>query len=141
MLAAVYCNEIDPSVSDIGPYLDEAAIALSSMDSCFDEMKLTFEGTFSLLNQAYGEDSFKKYDAEKGKRCGAFLVGLYQSIATGVFANYETISTKRDPSNFIKTKTDAILNSESYSRASVHGVRALDKFRIMSEFGIQTFMN
>lgn len=141
LLAAVYCNEIDPSVSDIGPYLDEAAIALSSMDSCFDEMKLTFEGTFSLLNQAYGEDSFKKYDAEKGKRCGAFLVGLYQSIATGVFANYETISTKRDPSNFIKTKTDAILNSESYSRASVHGVRALDRFRIMSEFGIQTFMN
>lgn len=139
LLAAVYCNEIDPSVSDIGPYLDEAAITLSSMDSCFNEMKLKFEGTFSLLSQAYGEDSFKKYDSDKGRRCGAFLVGLYQSIATGVFVNYEAINTKHDPINFIKTKTDEILNSDSYFRASVHGVRALDKYRIMSELGIQTF--
>lgn len=139
LLAAVYCNEIDPSVSDIGPYLDEAAIALSSMDSCFVDMELKFKGTFSLLSQAYGEDSFKKYDAEKDKRCGAFLVGLYQSIATGVFANYESVSMKHDPANFIMTKTDEILNSESYSRASVHGVRALDKFQAMSELGIEAF--
>lgn len=139
LLAAVYCNEIDPSVSDIGPYLDEAAIALSSMDSFFDDMELTFERTFSLLNQSYGEDSFKKYDAEKGKRCGAFLVGLYQSIATGVFANFESISMKHDPVDFIKAKTDEILNSESYCRASVHGVRALDKYQAMSKLGIEAF--
>ena len=139
LLAAVYCNEIDPSVSDIGPYLDEAAIALSSMDSFFDDMELTFERTFSLLNQSYGEDSFKKYDAEKGKRCGAFLVGLYQSIATGVFANYESINMKHDPVDFIKAKTDEILNSKSYCRASVHGVRALDKYQAMSKLGIEAF--
>ena len=109
------------------------------MDSHFEDMQEKFEGTFDLLSQAYGEDSFKKYDQEKGKRCGAFLVGLYQSVATGVFANYESISEMNDPIKFIRQKTDEILNSNEYADASLHGVRALDKFHKMSELGIKTF--
>lgn len=139
LLAATYCNDIDRTISDLSPFLDEAAISLSSMESFFDEMKEKFRGTFSLLNRAYGEDSFKRYDEGKGKRCGAFLVGLYQSIATGIFGNYESINEMDNPVDFIKSKTDEILHSQEYSDASVHGVRALDKFRRMSDLGIKVF--
>ena len=139
LLAATYCNDIDRTISDLSPFLDEAAISLSLMESFFDEMKEKFKGTFSLLNRAYGEDSFKRYDEGKGKRCGAFLVGLYQSIATGVFGNYESINEMDNPVDFIKSKTDEILHSQEYSDASVHGVRALDKFRRMSDLGIKVF--
>ena len=139
LLAAVYYTELDHSILDLSPYLDEAAIGLSSMDSRFKDMKKKFEGTFDLLSQAYGEDSFKKYDQEKGRRCGAFLVGLYQSVATGVFANFESISEMNNPIAFIRQKTDEILDSDEYADASLHGVRALDKFHKMSALGIKTF--
>ena len=44
-----------------------------------------------------------------------------------------------DSINFIRQKTDEILDSKEYADASLHGVRALDKFHKMSELGIRTF--
>ena len=57
----------------------------------FQEMrereKKAFNSTFSCLASSLEELSFRRYDAEKGKHLGGFLISAFEPIALGIGYN------------------------------------------------------
>ncbi|MFD6836295.1 DUF262 domain-containing protein [Streptomyces diastaticus] len=49
-----------------------------------EDQERTFENVFSMLSDALGSESFRRYDAEAGKFTGGFSVSSFEAIAVGV---------------------------------------------------------
>ncbi|MDJ0732730.1 MAG: DUF262 domain-containing protein [Nostocaceae cyanobacterium] len=55
----------------------------------FEEEQAAFEKTFQLLGECMGNDSFRKYDVNKEKFSGGFLLAPFETIALGIGYNYQ----------------------------------------------------
>ena len=78
-------------IADLTTFLTERILSfadsVSSDGTVLQREKEVFEKTFSLLWAATGEDSFRRYDKQKGKFLGAFLVSAFEAIALGLGHN------------------------------------------------------
>ena len=54
-----------------------------------------FRFTFDLLSKSFGEDSFRRYDAQRGQHRGPFLISAFEPIAMGLGYNFKTYAGKR----------------------------------------------
>lgn len=64
---------------DIDPYLDEMAVCIfSNFD--FTKEKALFEKTFLILDNVLGSNAFKKFNPEKGRYSGPFLLPIYELL-------------------------------------------------------------
>jgi hypothetical protein len=70
---------------DLGRFLTER-ISILAQDPKFNfELEgAAFQKTFALLEQALGEDSFRKFNAAKSRSGGPLLVSLFETIALGI---------------------------------------------------------
>lgn len=90
-------KRIDPnevrSTTDLSEYVTEKMRNLAT-DENFDFRKeeTDFYKTFELLNYALGEDSFKKFDPNKGTFTGRFLISGYEAVAFGLGRNIDKYS-------------------------------------------------
>jgi hypothetical protein len=55
----------------------------------FEEEQIAFEKTFQLLDECMAGQSFRKYDANKQKFSGGFLLAPFEVIALGIGYNYQ----------------------------------------------------
>jgi hypothetical protein len=78
------------AVGDIGAFLTDKAAELAA-DKKYKKPKARrlFDETFAVLNASMGEDSFKRYNAKKGRHEGGFLLSLFEVIALGVAFNID----------------------------------------------------
>ena len=75
-------------IEDIGEYLnDQNRILASDPKLNRDAEARKVDDTFALLRDALGTDAFRKFDPEKKKFLGGFLVSAYEAVAMGVAAN------------------------------------------------------
>src|SRR5699024_11003069 len=71
-------------------FLTDEILRLIDNDSIdFKKETELFNRTFELLHDVMDENAFKRYDTEKGKSCGAVLVGAYEAIIPGLTENIE----------------------------------------------------
>lgn len=96
-----------------------------------------FNRTFKLLNDILGEDSFKKYSDSKHK--GAFLVGAFQAIAPGIYANIDNVQKMTEDK--IRNKVRAFYHENTYIDSTKRGVRAVPRFCDLTCFGKEYFSN
>ncbi len=54
-----------------------------------EEEQAAFEKTFKLLGECMAGDSFRKYDVNKQKFSGGFLLAPFEMIALGIGYNYQ----------------------------------------------------
>lgn len=111
---------------DIGKLLTDKMIEFAK-DSTFDyeTEEVEFTKTFKLLNDAQGEDVFKRWDDKRGKFIGAFSIAAYELIVIGLAANlgnYElgspSIRKLQEIIKSISSNSVFIENSGSGKRAS-----------------------
>lgn len=57
----------------------------------FAQESMAFKVTFSILNKTIGVDCFHRYDVQKQKFLGGFLLSAFEAVALGVGYNYEAI--------------------------------------------------
>ena len=116
--------------TDLKELLDRETIKMIDEfeDSEYQIIEDKFILTFKLLNNILGEDSFKKYSNEKHK--GAFLVGAFQGIATGIYCNIDKIE-KMNPED-IKNKIRFFYEENAYIESTKRGVRAVPRFHDLS---------
>src|SRR5262249_732967 len=71
-------------ISDLGPFLTDRLSALAQ-DPQFDRRieEAAFTKTFRALDQALGEDSFRKYSSQKRRATGPPLVSVFEILALG----------------------------------------------------------
>jgi len=109
---------------DVHEYLDVSLVEMSknaAIDWGLEEDN--FRKTFSLLNDALGNDAFKKWDGFSFG--GKFLMSLYETVAFGVsmnMANYEKLGRK-EQIDIVTTKTKALWDDPTFEKNSGAGVR------------------
>ena len=73
------------NIGDIGPFLTDRIVTLAqSSEFDRDIEEEIFEKTFALLADSLGEDSFKKFDVQKGRTTGPVLISFFEVIAIGL---------------------------------------------------------
>lgn len=73
------------SIGDLGPFLTDEIIRLAqSPEFNREKEEEIFRKTFAVLAESLGEDSFKKFDTEKGRTTGPVLIPFFEVIAIGL---------------------------------------------------------
>jgi hypothetical protein len=83
------------NIGDLDDFLTKRMRILAT-SSEFDENKETryFKETFEILAKMTKGDSFRRYDATKGRFVGGFLVSAFEVVALGVGYNLDHISNQ-----------------------------------------------
>jgi Protein of unknown function DUF262 len=102
-----------------------------------DEEEQAFQTTFTLLNKSNGGESFRKYDYNKQKFCGAFLLAPFETIALGIAYNY-TKYTDMEISD-LKNKIVSLWSNTEYTSAFGRGKDASTRLPKLIPFGRQFF--
>lgn len=117
--------------------LDKETIGLCENDLDYEAIKERFTTTFNLLYGLLGENTFKKYSNNKYQ--GPVLASAFQVIATGVFINISEIMSRDDRNDWIKEKVKKMYEEEVFKKNTIPGVRAIPRYKDLSEFGIEYF--
>lgn len=116
---------------DIGDFLTDKLVELiESKEFDFETEEDVFKRTFSYLDELLAEDSFKKYDSNKGVFKGACLISSFEAIIVGISENIDNIITRdtEEVINIIK----GIYVSEAYMRSTVKGTRPINRFKVLT---------
>lgn len=108
---------------DVHEYLDSALITMAEKtDFDMASEKANFQKTFSLINEALGSDSFKKWDGVSFK--GMFLISLFEVLAYGVSKNIDEFEKLSRPEQItiFKNKAKSIWGEADFVNNSGAGV-------------------
>jgi len=128
-------------IGDIGEFLTDELVELgeslktSTERQRFEEKAFRF--TFEKLAQALGEDSFKRYDVEKGRFAGGFLLSAFEAIAIGVGYNFELYQTSNLPD--VAAVARDLWGNEEFDRSTGSGVRASSRVPVIIPLGRRLF--
>ena len=75
------------SIGDIGEFLTEKIVKLAENDR-FEEIKeeeeKAFRFTFTTLDQSLSDSSFRRYDDQRRRHLGGFLISAFEALAIGL---------------------------------------------------------
>jgi hypothetical protein len=94
-----------------------------------------FDVTFHMLNEAMGEDSFKRYKSENDKFLGGFLLSAYEVVALGIGYN----SQNPIPTDQIRNRIKNIWSNQTYQKWSGAGVNAARRLPYLIPLGREEF--
>jgi len=104
-------------------------------DLDFSHIERVFEVTFNILDQAMGDDSFKRYRSDQDRFLGGFLLSLYEVVALGIGYNYQNPIEIDQISNRIKT----IWSNPIYNQWSGAGMNAARRLPYLIPLGRKVF--
>ncbi|EGO2739280.1 DUF262 domain-containing protein [Enterococcus faecalis] len=124
--------------NDFSQLLDKEAIHMCENNSLDEkEFQAKFNTSFKILNNLFGEDSFKKYHHDKFS--GPFLASSFQTISTGMLANIDEIEKLPDVNTWLSEKIKDIYDNPIFLKNTTPGARAIPRFKELSQFGIAHF--
>lgn len=126
---------------DVGPYLDEQLNSMFKKESDFDyeNEAAIFIKTFSILNQALGEDAFKKFNHSKHKREGAVSLPVYEALTMGISSAVENGQDERLLISKVDEKSKELTGKREFIEILEKRVRPLDRMVKMNQLGIEVF--
>jgi len=96
-----------------------------------------FHKTFDLIYDTLGEDVFRRFSGVK--HIGPFLNASYQAISYGVYSNIDEILELGDSKTWLLDKIKQMYNMDDFSKNMVPGVRAIPRYKDLSNFGMNYF--
>ncbi|EHT7468630.1 DUF262 domain-containing protein [Listeria monocytogenes] len=130
-------ENINPQ-DDMESYLTEEIINISETfnNERYTEIEEKFDQTCNLLQEVFGEGTFKKYYKSNNKFKGQFFLGLFEAIFVPVYINYDFY---KDNQEDLKEKVKGISDNSDFKASTKHGIRALDRMKKVFELGKETF--
>lgn len=126
---------------DIGEYISEEIISIAENKALDLQKEATiFYKTFDYLDRVLSDDSFRKFDHEKGKFRGGFLMPAFEVIIAGLSENIDEINTKapEETSQIIKD----IYNSPQYLSVTTRGgARPITRLKDLAALSKGVFKN
>ena len=128
------------SFSDIGEFLNDEIIKCAKNPD-FDYTYYTekFKNTFHIINNALGQESFKKFYSSENRHKGAFSIALYESISTGIAFNYDSL--KNISPSRIKELIEKFSQEQDFLTNSGSGIRANTRSPKIVPLAINFFKN
>lgn len=103
----------------------------------YSEEEKLFKECFDLLNDSLGKDTFKKYNHETQKFEGPFSIPAFESILPGLAENIDNI--KKLSVEEFKQKIINIYKEPKFDQFSARGVKAITRFKGLTEFSKEYF--
>lgn len=97
----------------------------------------TFNATFDLLNQSYGENALRRFN--NGQPVGRVLLAAYECIAIGVAKNIAHVQAKHNPVDFVRQRIAAFWQSPNIDNFFVAGLRGTVRIQRTVPFGAAWF--
>jgi len=128
------------TIGNLGDYLTAAALNMA-MDSSFDyeAQKSAFVDTFQILDEAGGDQVFKRWNQGSGRFQGAFLNTAFEVVAMGLGYHIDTPPDFTKMSVLDRAKT--FWSTETYSTGFATGVRADTRMAKSIPLGRELFAN
>lgn len=128
-------------IQDVGPFLDDQIVlaAATFNTKTAKNLKHTFEDTFRLIAQSLGEDAFKRFDANKDKFLGGFLISAFEYIALGV--GWSVMQGKKPSVQSLQEKAKAIWSDDTFKTRTGSGVRASQRIPYVVPMGRRDFFD
>ena len=129
-----YYNISSEKLSD---FLDrEMSLLISDDEFKIDEEIELFKRVFDFLAEQMGQDTFKKYNIEKGCFEGAFSNASYEAILVGVAENLDALRNM-DFREIVK----GIYSQEKFLKFAGRGIKVVSRFQGLNEFSREYFSN
>ena len=101
----------------------------------YDHIETAFKKTFDVLNDALGDDSFKRYKSEQDRFLGGFLLSAYEVIALGIGYCYQNLPQ----TDQIPDRIKSIWSNPTYQKWSGAGVNAARRLPYIIPLGREIF--
>ncbi len=126
-------------MGDVGEFLTDVMLEFAR-SSDFDTTAEggVFRTTFEIISQHIGQDAFRRYDAEREKFLGGFLVSAYEVIAAGIGYNCPGLRVPDGVSGF-RDKVREIWGDQDFIGSVGSGVRASSRIPRTIEMGRRWF--
>jgi Protein of unknown function DUF262 len=130
-------------MTDLRDFLDNVSVRYAQ-DSRFDyeTQALVFERTFRLLEEALGDEAFRRYDGVRNRFMGGFSVSAYEAVSAGVAANldaWEAIDSRDERKDRITRRVQELWSNQTFRQSSGSGIRATSRIPVIVPLG-QQFM-
>ena len=128
-------DEYSSSDEKISDFLDKETVRLIE-DKEFDleeEMNL-FKKVMDKIYLVMGNKIFKKYNIEKDRFEGQFIMSSYEAVLTGVAENFDSIKW-----DTFEDKVKALYKEKTYNDYTTRGVRVLKRFKGLTQFSKEYF--
>ena len=102
----------------------------------YEEIETKFNQTFEIINNLFGENSFKRFDGNIFK--GKFLESAFEAISIGIAANFESYSIPAD-NDFLKSKISKLHSEQIFQRYTGSGSNARTRIPKIIPFAIEYF--
>jgi hypothetical protein len=127
------------NIGDLSDFLSRKMIEIArDRNFNFDKEEHAFRNTFSFLNSLLGSDSLKKFDNQRERFIGGFLVSGYEVIALGIGSNIEHYN---QPSEKVKEKIKSVWVNPEFISSTGSGIRASTRIPITISTGRELFAN
>lgn len=128
------------SVGDVGVFLTDNMLDIAQ-NKKFNKTRISnlFNETFNLLDSILGDDSFKRYNNNKVRHEGGFLLSLYEVVALGIA--YNIANNTLCESNLIPEKVKSLWGNKDFTNWSASGVNASRRLPKLIPLGRTLFHN
>jgi len=136
-------SNISSDWKNISDFISEIAIEMSDpLNLNRDAEEEIFKKTFQILNKTLAEDSFRRYNFNKNKFEGMFMVTAFEAISIGIGSNIDDWYCHYEDGDLIeklKEKSKELWRNEEFSRATGRGSRWNTRARTIVPIGKQIF--
>jgi hypothetical protein len=126
------------NIGDVGVFITDKMSEVCSSES-FDHgvWDALFKKTFDLLSSTLNSNAFKRYNTEKNKFMGGFLLSQFEVVAYGIAFNLNAGVAVGD----VDRKVAAIWSDEAYTAWSGSGITATRRLPRILPYGRKIFAN
>ena len=121
---------------DVEEYLDQAMISLATANKTRSAGS-TFNTTFNLLDQAYGNNSLRRFEC--GEPSGRVGLVAFECIAIGIAKNLKKIEKKGNPVEYIKERIVKFWETSATRNFFTAGLRGTIRIQRTIPFGAKWF--
>lgn len=137
----LYKSDVDDlrGIQDLSEFLNARNRELAETQSAArQEMEHVFRSTFALLNESLGGDVFRKYEPNKARFSGAFLISSYEAVAVGVAHNIKKWLNGR-PASLIEAQVKKMWEEPEFKDHVGIGISSSARMKHTIPFGRKHF--
>ncbi|MCJ7526480.1 MAG: DUF262 domain-containing protein [Candidatus Aminicenantes bacterium] len=121
---------------DIEEFIDEGIVTLATANET-RQASATFNITFNLLNQAYGENALRRF--QNKAPVGRVGLAAFESIAVGIAKNITSIQNKANPVDYVRQRICEFWQASEVQNFFTSGLRGTVRIQRTISFGTDWF--
>src|ERR1043166_1123271 len=121
---------------DVEEFIDEGVVTLAKANVT-QQAGATFNATFNLLNQAYGDNALRRF--QNGAPIGRVGLAAFEGIAVGIARNITNIQGKANPVDYVRQRINEFWQAPEVQNFFAAGLRGTIRIQRTVPFGAGGF--